>query len=68
MKKRIVSMILLTAMVFSTIGSAVAADWDTEFAELQKYLGVKQSPLETTEQVKEFREIYWYHLFPDKSR
>ncbi|HHY70485.1 MAG TPA: hypothetical protein GX519_02250, partial [Thermoanaerobacterales bacterium] len=68
MKKRIVSMILLTAMVFSTIGSAVAADWDTEFAELQKYLGVKQSPLETTEQVRDFREKYWHHLFPEQSK
>jgi hypothetical protein len=64
MSKKIVSILLLTVMVISVAGNALASDWEKEWQELQKNIGIRQSPLESPEEVERFRQLYWDHLFP----
>ncbi len=67
-KKRITSILLLIVMVITIAGNVFAADWETEWQELQKNIGIKQTPLESPEAVEEFRKIYWDHLLPSMTK
>jgi len=72
MIKKLTSILLLIAIMLSTAGNAFASDyaqdWQKEWEELQKNIGIRQSPLKTPEEVEYFRQLYWDHLLPSHTK